>query len=109
MRGTGKGIPGHRYDDHRSRHREELERRFAKNVAARAARLAREEQAGQVVLVAQKRMLGLLRRELDTLAKAGLGIREIAKDLGRLDPPSIQAHLARERLLPARRGLGGPA
>lgn len=95
--------PSHGYDDHRSQHQDEFERRFARDIAREAARLARQNSTQQVVLVAQKRILGFLRNELDTLTKSGVEIKELAKDLSKLSPLELHEHLAREHLLPQRR------
>jgi len=37
------------------------------------------------------------------LMKSGIAIRELAKDLTKLAPIELQAHLAREQLVPERR------
>ncbi len=97
------GGPAHGYDDHRSQHEDEFERRFARSVAEETARLAREQKARNVVLVAQKRILGFLRHELESLARAGITIRELPKDLSKLSPHELHEHLAREKLVPKRR------
>lgn len=92
----------HGYDDHRSQHADEYERRFARDVATEAARVAREENAARVVLVAQKRMLGFLRDHLDPLVKTGVQVQELAKDLHKLSPRDLHEHLANAALLPRR-------
>ena len=97
------GGPAHGFDDHRNEHTEEQDRRFARSVAEEAARLALRQQTRNVILVAQKRMLGLLRECMDPLAKAGVEVRELAKDLSKLHPLELHEHLAREQLIPRRR------
>lgn len=99
----GGNSPTHGYDDHRSQHQDEFERRFARDIAREAARLTRQNSTQQLVLVAQKRILGFLRHELDLLTKTGIEVRELAKDLTKLSPLELHEHLAREHLLPARR------
>ncbi len=103
--GGNRGSNGaaHGYDDHRDQHQDEYERRFARDVAHEAARLLGKNSARQLVLVAQKRVLGFLRHELDPLIKAGIDIKELAKDLSKLTPLEVHEHLAREQLLPQRR------
>ena len=93
----------HGYDDHREQHEDEFERRFARSVAEECLRLAQSHGTRNVVLVAQKRMLGFLRTTLDPVFKAGVEIQELAKDLSKLPPKELHEHLAREGLLPRRR------
>lgn len=100
-RGNG-GAPAHGYDDHRDQHEEEFDRRFARTIAAEAERLANGS-TRELVVVAQKRALGLLRNELAALGKRGVRIRELAKDLSKLSPIELQDHLARLKLIPPRR------
>jgi len=95
--------PAHGYDDHRSQHEEEYERRFARSVAEECVKLARSHGTRNVVLVAQKRMLGILRGTLEPVLKAGVEVRELAKDLSKLPPQQLHEHLAREGMLPRRR------
>ena len=102
-RNRGGNGAAHGYDDHRSQHEDEFERRFARDIARETARLLRENSTKQLVLVAQKRILGFLRNELDSLLKAGVEIKELAKDLSKLSPLELHEHLARERLIPQRR------
>ncbi len=94
------GGPAHGYDDHRGRHQVEFERRFARDIAAELTRLAKSNHTQHVILVAPQRMLGLLRDALDPLLKAGLHVQEFAKDLGKLPPQDLHAHLSRQHLLP---------
>ena len=102
-RNRGNNGAAHGYDDHRSQHKDEFERRFARDVAREASRLLSRNSTRQLVLVAQKRILGFLRNELDALIKAGVDIKELAKDLSKLSPLELHEHLAREQLLPQRR------
>ncbi|HQU17277.1 MAG: host attachment protein [Chromatiales bacterium 21-64-14] len=98
------GGPAHGYDDHREQHHDEFERRFARSVAHEAIRMTHGRNAPVVVLAAQKRMLGFLRAALAPLLKTGIGLRELAKDLSKHAPLDVHAHLAKECLIPARRG-----
>ncbi|BAC89011.1 host attachment protein [Gloeobacter violaceus] len=101
-RGPGAG-PAHAYDDHRENHAEEFERRFARLAAQEAAHRADRCQARQVVLVAERRMLGFVREALAPLLGAQVRLEELAKDLCKLRAAELQAHLAGENLLPAHR------
>ncbi|MFQ5936366.1 MAG: host attachment protein [Acidiferrobacterales bacterium] len=100
------GGQAHGYDDHRTQHVEEFRRRFARAVAQETAQLARTCHASHVVLVAQKRMLGFLRAELEALLKNGVAVRAVAKDLSKLTPHEVHRYLARARLLPRRKSPG---
>lgn len=92
----------HGYDDHRDQHVDEIKRRFAKQVAAEALKLAGRHKPRTLVLAAEKQMLGFLRGALHVPPKAGFELKEIAKDLSRLSPQELQSHLAAEGVLPAR-------
>ncbi len=48
-------------------------------------------------------MLGFLRPTLESLQKTGLETSEVGKDLIKLSPHELQAHLAKEKLLPCRK------
>lgn len=100
------GGPAHGYDDHRAQHEDEFERRFARDIAEEATRLVKSDNIQHVILVAQKRMLGFLRNALAPLLKAGVHIQEFAKDLVKLPPQDLHAHLSRQRLLPPCRRNG---
>ena len=94
--------PAHGYDDHRDKEEREHERRFAREVAGRAVALAQRQHSYQLVVVAEKRMLGLLRETLVLPASSGIELRELAKDLTRLSIPELQGHLAEAGMVPAR-------
>lgn len=91
----------HGFEDHRDRHRQEGERRFAKQVAAEAATVVGREKAGCLVVAADARMLGHLREALNL--PATVRISEVAKDLTKLAPQELQGHLAADNALPARK------
>jgi protein required for attachment to host cells len=94
--------PAHGYDDHRDKEEREHERRFAHDIAGRAVALAQRQQAQHLVVVAEKRMLGLLREAVMLPAHSGIELSELAKDLTQLAPTELQAHLAEAGLVPAR-------
>ncbi len=98
------GGMAHGYDDHRAQHEDEYERRFARDIAREVERLTSEASDCRLVIVAQRRILGFLRSELESLARQSrIEIRELAKDLCKLAPRELHDFLARERLLPKRR------
>lgn len=100
------GGPSHGYNDHRSQHEDECDRRFACRVLERAKRFAQANKARHVVLVAPARMLGWLRQELDIIRKHGIQVYEFAKDLTKSNPKQIHEYLAQEQLLPRRKNAG---
>jgi len=99
-----RGGPSHGYDDHRAQHEQEHERRFARDIAARAIALAQQHHAAHLVVTAEKHMLGLLRDALKIPAKSGIEVRELAKDLTKLKPTQVHDHLATAGVVPARLG-----
>lgn len=103
---AARGGPAHGYDDHRSQHDDEFDRRFARKILENAARLAQAHQARNVVLVAPAYMLGLLRQELDITSKRGIEVCKVAKDMTKFSSRQIQDYLAKERRLPACKGPG---
>ncbi|RLA38194.1 MAG: host attachment protein [Gammaproteobacteria bacterium] len=103
-RNRSPGGSAHGYDDHRDRHAEEYDRRFAQEVAEQTRRLVDSRQLGRVVLVAHGHCLAHLRQAFHGRFRNGTSVAELSKDLGKLKPLEIHAHLARERLLPERSG-----
>ncbi|MBI3772421.1 MAG: host attachment protein [Gammaproteobacteria bacterium] len=99
------GGGGQSFDDHRSQHHEENERRFAKKIAETALKAVGDQKAKHLVLVADKRMLGYLRGAFTASPKAGLEISEVPKNLTKLAPQELHEHLALEQVLPQRRSL----
>jgi protein required for attachment to host cells len=82
---------------------DEFKRRFARSVAQTAVRVVQSNHSKNVIVAAQKRMLGFLRSELDPLLKTGVKVHDIGKDLGKLSPHEVHQYLAKEKLLPARK------
>jgi protein required for attachment to host cells len=96
-----RGGPAHGYDDHRSHHEDELDRRFARKILEKASALVQAYKARCVVLVAPAPMLGLIRQELHAFDKLGVEVQKVAKDMTKFSPKRIQNSLAREGILPA--------
>ena len=88
----------HGFDDHRSRHLDEVERRFARRVVDAVLSFARENRAERIVLVADSRMLGILRDELDA-EKHAFALDELAQDLSSHAVSHIQDVLTHRGLL----------
>jgi protein required for attachment to host cells len=96
--------PMHPMGAQRERHRIELERRFAVEIARKAAALARNWTTGSVVLVADPRMLGFLRDAARGALKPGISVKELAKDYSNLTASRLRDHLSQSGVFPARRG-----
>lgn len=93
--------PSHGYDDHRDRHRREIERAFAREVMKEAKRLFGEKKGEVLVVAAEPKLLGLLRdawKEGDAFE-----VVEVPKDYTRMNPRQIQDSLAQEGILPAQK------
>lgn len=95
------GGGAHGYDDHRAQHMKEVERRFAKIVAAAALEAVERDKSGCLVLAAESRMMGHLREALERNA-IDLKVKEIVKDLTKLPRHELHEYLAMNRILPER-------
>jgi protein required for attachment to host cells len=98
------GGGAHGYDDHRDQHRAEYDRRFAQSIAAETIKLAHDQQSKRIVLVADNRILGLLRGELQS--NNGFEIKELTKDYSKLSIQDLHEQLASLNLIPAQRKPG---
>src|SRR6266496_3240208 len=70
--GLGRSPAGgyaHSYDDHREDHEAEFERRFVRKVAEESRFLVQSQKAKELVVVAPKKLLGVLRPALDRTLK----------------------------------------
>lgn len=94
------GGPSHGYDDHRSQHEDESDRRFGRSVLDEAKHLAKAHETRYLIIVAPSRVLGLLRHDLDIISKQGQELRQIAKDMTKFSPRQIHDFLAKEDLVP---------
>jgi protein required for attachment to host cells len=95
----GPGAPAHTLEDHRARHVEEMERRFARHIAHDVEGLAAARGAEFVVLVAAPRMLGHLRRAFAAARHRGVDVRELPRNLHELTTDALAERLATEGLL----------
>ena len=105
LRGSNRahaGGPEHNYDDHRTEHAEETNRRFAKTSIAEADAMMRQLQGDTLILVANPGMLGKLRPLLQNHGDLANKVIEFAKDLSVRPTQAIHEALAAEGLLPAR-------
>ncbi len=101
-----RGGPAHGYEDHRSQHADENERRFARKVLKRVSWLAQKNQTRRVVVAAPARMLGFLRQDMDILLRDGIEVDELAKDMIKFNPQRIHTLLAQKQLIPMQKRPG---
>ena len=100
-RGSG---PVHPMGAQRDRHRVELERRFGHEIASQAAEVTKAWNKGTIVLVAEPRLLGLMREPLRKALHQGIELKELAKDYAQLTASELRDQLDLTGLVPARRG-----
>jgi len=91
--------PMHPYAQRRGRHLLELEKRFAQEVVAQAAGLVRGWSRGSVLLIADPRMLGLLREAARAALRRGIVIKELAKDYTQLQVSELYDHLVHSGIM----------
>lgn len=101
------GAPGHGLDDRRDAQRDAEDKAFAAEIAGQVAGFCKECGAERLILVADPRMMGFLRPELEPLSKKGIERRDLTKDLSRMRPAQIQKHLTKAGLLPWKPEAGG--
>jgi len=89
-----QGGPVHPIAAQRERHRTELGRRFGDQIARHAAALTKSWKEGTIVLVAERRALGVLRKSVRGKLGSGIKLDEVAKDLVKLTPAELHDHLS---------------
>jgi protein required for attachment to host cells len=118
-RGLGSSVPGrprtetntnrqagpvHPIGAQRERHRLELERRFAAEIAASAAKLTSTWPRGAVVLIAEPGLLGLAREFMRDAVDPRVELKELARDYAHLTRAELHEQLIAGGLLPEARG-----
>lgn len=104
-RNRSAGARAHCYDDHRENHMVEFERRFAQNISNKIFSLIRVYKAGHLVLIAEHRILGLMREILIPILPKNLKLVELAKDLCQVKPKELHEYLAHKKILPERKRM----
>ena len=101
---TNKGSGGsvHAYDDHRGRHRAEFNSRFARRIVERVGVLAGEYHVELIIVLAESKMLGMIRKAWAKHSTCDVFIQDKDKNLSGLTPYELHRYLAREGLLPPR-------
>ena len=100
--------PVHPIVAQRERHRLQLERRFAASITETAAGLVDDWANGTVVLVAEPRMLGLLRETVRSVLKRGIAVKELARDHTGLAVAELYDRLVRSGVIRAAGARNGP-
>ncbi|HEY9647266.1 MAG TPA: host attachment protein [Chroococcidiopsis sp.] len=91
----------HGYDDHRENHRVEFGRRFAQEIAATLFQIIKTSQPCHLLLVAEPKILGIMRETLVPDLPKNLAFSELTKDLCHLNAYKLQEYLTTKDLLPA--------
>ncbi|MGK7896406.1 MAG: host attachment protein [Xenococcus sp. (in: cyanobacteria)] len=100
-RNRGSNGQAHSYDDHRQNHKIEFEKRFAHKISDAMLNIIKTNDARQLILVAEPKILGIMRSSMtDNLFKA-LNIQEVTKDICHFKVNQIHDYLAKKELLPA--------
>lgn len=95
------GGGAHGYDDHRDRHIEENQRSFAKQIVAAVTDEVERQQSSCLVVAADPHMMGHLREAMSSGVN-GVVVKEVVKDLTKLEPQRLHQYLADSSMLPAR-------
>lgn len=94
---TGDGDTVPQGDNYRH---EQREQRFSKRIAPEAVRIAMEQKAKHLVLVAATPLLGMLKKKISAPPHSGLLILDLAKDFSKFSTREIEQHLADEKIFP---------
>lgn len=103
-RGSAHASPtggAHALDDGRERHREELERRYVRRLVDEAERFVQREEARRLLLVAEPRLLGVLREQLRYERLRQVEVIEVGENLCQRPSDQVQSILALRGLVPA--------
>lgn len=96
----GKGQ-AHSYDDRRQDHTVEFERRFAQAITVQILSRTQSQTMYSLVLIAEPRLLGLLRQVLVPTLPKTLKLNELDKNLCHLTPQALKEYLVQKNLLVA--------
>jgi protein required for attachment to host cells len=103
-RGRAHASPAgaaHALDDGRERHLEELERRYVRRLVDELERFVQRERATRLLLVAEPRLLGVLREQLRYERLRGVEVVELGENLSQRPVAQIQSILALRGVVPA--------
>lgn len=99
-RNRGSAGQAHSYDDHRQNHRVEFERRFAQEISIQLFQVIKINQPYHLLLVAEPKILGVMREVLTPALPKSLKFSELTKDLCQLKAHELHDYLATKKLLP---------
>ena len=94
--------PVHPMGAQRERHRLEHDRHFMRDIAQGVSTAIRDWKGGVVVLVAEPRLLGLVRGPLQQVLREGIVLKELAKDYARLEPTELFDRLSTSGVIGSR-------
>lgn len=90
--------PMHPVGAQRERHRLEHERRFGAEIVEKAVALTRDWNEGVIVLIAEPRLLGLMRERLRGALKKEIALEQLAKDYNGLSTAALEKIVISQRL-----------
>ena len=99
-RNRGSNGQAHGYDDHRQNHEIEFEKRFAQKITKNMGNLIQAHQARHLIIVAEPKILGMMREAMTDSLYKNFNIDEVAKDICTLKLNQIHDYLAKKNLLP---------
>lgn len=85
--------PMHPIGAQRERHRLDLERRFGREIARQASELTSDWKEGTFMLIAEPRLLGLMRGHLREALSPALTLKELAKNYAQLSASELRDQL----------------
>jgi protein required for attachment to host cells len=91
--------PIHPIGAQRERHRLEHERQFGAEVIEHARQLTADWNRGVMVLIAEPRLLGLMRERLRHALRSEIKLEELAKDYGGLSTTELEQVVVGQRLV----------
>ena len=106
--GQTTGVPHHNYDEHREDNERQVNREFARDLVAELKKMLSKHGIRNVVLCAEKQMLGMLRPELDRAVTPNVRLEVVAKDLTNLSPHELHKKLAHDGLIPEQKRARSP-
>jgi protein required for attachment to host cells len=106
LRGLAQTMHG--FDDHLSRHQHEIARRFSAEILEKITSFIAQEKIDELILSAEKKMLGELREKINTRINLHVKIIEVTFIASKLSSTSLHDHLAKAGYIPARQPpIGG--
>jgi protein required for attachment to host cells len=92
--------PVHPIGAQRERHRLELDRRFALRIASVAGKITYPWREGMVLLIAEPKLLGMVRGPLGKVLHAKIALKELARNYAQLGPTELRDELVASKIMP---------